>query len=83
MFIGEAFQAICRPHTPRGKVLAPHVDELLQIAKDYRNIVVGDAFIGRRHKWTVQAQVTLLATKSPIVCEAALLLARLARRFVR
>ena len=79
-FIGEAFQAICRPRTARGKVLGPHMDELFRIARDYRDIVVCDPFVGRRRKWIVRLQTAILATRSPILCEAALLLARLARR---
>ncbi|MEP9385691.1 glycosyltransferase family A protein [Mesorhizobium sp. KR9-304] len=79
-FIGEAFQAICRPRTARGTVFGPHLDELLKIARDYRDIVVGDPFVCRRRKWIVRLQASILATKSPVLCEAALLLARLTRR---
>lgn len=82
-FIGEAFQAICRPGTARGQALSPHVDELLQIAKDYREIVAEDPFVGRRRKRIVRAQVAILATRSPFLCETALLMATAARFSVR
>ena len=45
-----------------------------------RDIVVDDPFVGRRRKWITRLQASILATRSPILCEAALLLARLARR---
>ena len=82
-FMGEAFQAICRPHSARGAVFGPHLDELLKIATDYSDIVVGDPFVGWRRKWISRLQASILATKSPVLCEAALLLARFAHPFVR
>jgi GT2 family glycosyltransferase len=82
-FVGEAFQAICRPNTVRGKVLTPHSDELLQLVKDYRDIVICDKFVGWLRKLSIRAQVAVLATRSPFLCEAALLMARAARFFVR
>ncbi|WP_301004206.1 glycosyltransferase family A protein [Mesorhizobium sp.] len=70
--VGEAFQAVIRPTSYRGKTLAPHADELLTILKEYKNLVLGEEWVGWRTKLKISAQTALISTRSRLLNEAAL-----------
>lgn len=78
--VGEAFQAIVRPASYRGKTLAPHADELLSILQEYRALVLSEEWVDWRTKMRISFQATLISTKSRPINEAALFIATAFRR---
>lgn len=77
-FISEAFSAVVRPHSPTGKRLSAHREEILGIAQEYQSIVEADMFVPRRVKAKIAAQVAVLRSGSPILAETALLATQVA-----
>lgn len=71
VFIAEPFLAICRPDTPQGQRLSPHKDELLSIAKEFRDIAIADKYLRRRDKLIIRAQVAVLALRSKLIGQLA------------
>ncbi|HEY6629877.1 MAG TPA: glycosyltransferase family A protein [Rhizobiaceae bacterium] len=74
--LGEAFLAVARAHTPRGTMLAPHRDELIQMAKEFCSIVVADDYVSPKQKRHLRMQAAIVSSGSRLMCEAALFLSR-------
>lgn len=73
--LGEAFFAVARPNTPRGALLAPHRDELVQMAKEFWSIVAADEYVSPRQKRRLRMQAAIISSGSRLLCEAALFVA--------
>ena len=80
--VGEAFHAVIRPNSQRGRMLAPHADELPSILEGFRQLVRNEPFVGRRTKWKLSAQAWLISTRSRLLNEAALFATDAARKML-
>jgi glycosyltransferase involved in cell wall biosynthesis len=81
--VGEAFQAVVRPASYRGKTLAPHAEELLSILQEYKELVNSEEWVGWRTKFRISTQAALISTRSRLLNEAALLCATIYRKVKR
>lgn len=70
--VGEAFQAVVRPNSYRGRTLAPHADELLSILQEYKKLVLAEEWVNWRTKLRISLQAILISTRSRLLNEAAL-----------
>ncbi|OWK21781.1 hypothetical protein AJ88_11720 [Mesorhizobium amorphae CCBAU 01583] len=69
--VGEAFQAVVRPNSARGRTLAPHADELISILQDYKDLVLREPWVSSGTKWKIFVRTILISTRSRLLNEAA------------
>lgn len=79
VIVGEAFQSVVRQQSYRGRVLAPHADELIAILRGYRDLVLSDNTVGRRAKWKLTLQAWLISSRSKSLNEIARFLSLLVK----
>ncbi len=69
--VGEAFQAVVRPNSVRGRTLAPHADELISILQDYKDLVLREPWVSSGTKWKIFVRTILISTRSRLLNEVA------------